>query len=137
MKPVAIPPQIIEELKKAQRNEITEHHIYLKLAGSIKDKHNSEVLKKIGNDEKAHYEVWKKYTATEVKPSKWRIFKFFWIARIFGITFLTASSGRTSRGRAVTASATTTTMKSMGVIRNPPCLFVNLSVMRAKKVSTR
>ena len=87
MKQSAIPPHIIEELKKAQRNEITEHHIYLKLASVIRDSHNSEVLAGIGNDELKHYHVWKKYTNADVKPSKWRTFKFFWIARIFGLTF--------------------------------------------------
>ncbi|HOP31752.1 MAG TPA: VIT1/CCC1 transporter family protein, partial [Spirochaetota bacterium] len=87
MKQAAIPPQIIEEIKKAQRNEITEHHIYLRLASVIKDRKNSEVLSKIGNDELRHYELWKKFTGVDVKPSKWKIFKFFWIARIFGLTF--------------------------------------------------
>lgn len=87
MKQAAIPPQIIEEIKRAQRNEITEHHIYLRLASVIKDRKNSEVLSKIGNDELKHYEIWKKYTGLDVKPSRWKIFVFFWIARIFGLTF--------------------------------------------------
>lgn len=82
-----LPPQIFKQLLKAQKNEITEYHIYSRLADSIKDKNNSKVLRKIGADEKRHYEIWKKYTGTEVKPSKWKIKKFFWIARIFGLTF--------------------------------------------------
>lgn len=82
-----LPPQIFKQLLKAQKNEITEYHIYSRLADSIKDKNNSEILRKIGSDEKRHYEIWKKYTGIEVKPSKWQIKKFFWIARIFGITF--------------------------------------------------
>lgn len=87
MKEIHIPEQVIDQLKILQRNEITEHHIYMKLSSSIKDKHNSEVLKKIANDEKTHYEVWKNYTGVEIKPSRWKIFRFFWIARIFGLTF--------------------------------------------------
>ncbi len=87
MKQADIPASIIPVLLKAQRNEITEYHIYTKLADSIKDKHNSDVLRKIGNDEKAHYEIWKKYTGIEVKPSRFRIFKFYWISKIFGLTF--------------------------------------------------
>ena len=82
-----IPDSIIPVLLKAQKNEITEYHIYTKLADSIKDEHNSSVLRKIGNDEKAHYEIWKKFTGKDVKPAKWKIFKFFWIAKIFGLTF--------------------------------------------------
>jgi VIT1/CCC1 family predicted Fe2+/Mn2+ transporter len=87
MKQTAIPESIIPVLLKAQMNEITEYHIYTKLADSIKDEHNSSVLRKIGNDEKAHYEIWKKYTGKDVNPNRWRIFKFFWIAKIFGLTF--------------------------------------------------
>ena len=87
MKTIHIPEEVIDQLKIAQRSEITEHYIYTKLADSIKDKHNSDVLKKIAKDEKTHSEVWKKYTGVDVKPSRWRIFKFFWIARIFGLTF--------------------------------------------------
>ncbi len=82
-----LPPQILNQLLKAQKNEITEYHIYSRLADSIKDKKNSKVLRKIGEDEKRHYDIWKKYTGTDVKPSRWKIMKFFWIAKIFGITF--------------------------------------------------
>lgn len=83
----AIPAQIIQQLIKAQKNEITEYHIYTRLADTIKDKKNSSVLRKIGEDEKRHYEIWKKYTGADVKPSRWQIIKFFWIARILGLTF--------------------------------------------------
>ncbi len=83
----AIPAQIIQQLIKAQKNEITEYHIYTRLADTVKDKKNSSVLRKIGEDEKRHYEIWKKYTGIDVAPSKWQITKFFWIARILGLTF--------------------------------------------------
>jgi VIT1/CCC1 family predicted Fe2+/Mn2+ transporter len=87
MKQTDIPESIIPVLLKAQKNEITEYHIYAKLADSVKDEHNSSVLRKIGNDEKVHYEIWKKFTGVDVKPSRWKIFKFYWIAKIFGLTF--------------------------------------------------
>jgi len=87
MKKIEVPESIIPVLIKAQRNEITEFHIYQKLADTVKDEHNSGVLRKIGNDEKAHYEIWKKYTGIDVKPNRWKIFKFYWIARILGLTF--------------------------------------------------
>ncbi len=87
MKQTDIPESIIPVLIKAQQNEITEYHIYTKLADTVKDEHNSEVLRKIGHDEKAHYEIWKKYTGVDVKPDRWKIFKFYWIAKIFGLTF--------------------------------------------------
>ncbi len=87
MKNTTIPEPVLKHLVKAQRNELTEHHIYLRLSESISDKHNSDVLRKIAHDEHAHSEIWKKYTGVEVKPSRWKIFKFFWISKIFGLTF--------------------------------------------------
>jgi VIT1/CCC1 family predicted Fe2+/Mn2+ transporter len=87
MQATAIPESIIKQLIKAQRSELTEYKIYTKLAESVKDEHNSNVLRKIARDEKMHSEIWKKYTGVDVKPSRWKIFKFFWISRIFGLTF--------------------------------------------------
>lgn len=87
MKKIAIPESVIPVILKAQKNEITEYHIYTRLADSIRDKHNSDVLRKIGNDEKAHYEYWKNFTGTDVKPRRFRIFRFYWISKIFGLTF--------------------------------------------------
>jgi len=71
----------------AERNEITEHFIYEKLARSIKDTHNQEVLRRISNDELKHYEFWRKYTQKDVKPSEFMIWKYFLISKIFGVTF--------------------------------------------------
>lgn len=77
----------IEQLKQFQKNEITEYYIYTRLARKIKNQKNSEMLEKIGNDEMRHYLIWKEFTNAEIKPNWWKVFKFYWIARIFGITF--------------------------------------------------
>ena len=74
-------------LLEAQRNEITEHHIYRKLARSTKNRHNSEVLRKISDDELRHYEFWKSHTGQDVNPSRWKIWKYYVISRLFGLTF--------------------------------------------------
>jgi len=71
----------------AQRNEITEHFIYEKLSRSIKDPHNKKILKRISSDELKHYNFWKKYTHEDAKPDKLKVWKYFLISRIFGITF--------------------------------------------------
>lgn len=82
---------MIKDLKKtlllAQANEITEYHIYTRLAKKMKDKKNAEILENIANDELRHAEFWKGYTKKEVKPIKWKILFYYWIARILGITF--------------------------------------------------
>jgi VIT1/CCC1 family predicted Fe2+/Mn2+ transporter len=78
---------IIKQVLTFQKNEITEYHIYSRLARSIKNRDNSRVLQAIADDERRHYEFWIKLSRREVKPDRWKVFKFFWIARIFGITF--------------------------------------------------
>lgn len=83
----ALDNDTLRQLHTAQKNEITEYHIYLKLAKATKDRHNRQVLEQIAKDELRHYKFWFQYTQTEVKPSKWQILKFCWISRILGITF--------------------------------------------------
>jgi VIT1/CCC1 family predicted Fe2+/Mn2+ transporter len=82
---------INEELRKRllvhQKNEITEHHIYNKLAGRMKDEENRRILEKISGDELRHYNSWRNHTGQDVEPDKWRIWKYYWISRIFGFTF--------------------------------------------------
>ncbi|MGD8405229.1 MAG: VIT1/CCC1 transporter family protein [Anaerolineales bacterium] len=74
-------------LAKFQRIEITEHNIYKRLARSIGDPENSEILDQIADDELRHYEDWKKYTEREIKPNMWDVWKYYLISRIFGFTF--------------------------------------------------
>src|SRR5210317_1597438 len=74
-------------LENFQRIEITEYHIYKRLAKSIKDPENRLVLEKIAEDELRHAEDWKKYTQREIKPNQWDIFKYILISRLFGFTF--------------------------------------------------
>ena len=71
----------------AQKNEITEHFIYEKLANSVKNSRNREILKNISMDELKHYNFWRKYTGRDVKPSRLKIWKYFLLSKIFGITF--------------------------------------------------
>ena len=77
----------VKQVKTFQQNEITEYYIYSRLARKVKNKKNAETLQKIGDDEMRHYMFWKEYSGVDVKPNKWSIFKFYWIARMFGITF--------------------------------------------------
>jgi VIT1/CCC1 family predicted Fe2+/Mn2+ transporter len=82
---------IDDELKKKiltfQRNEITEHYIYRKLAQSVKDEQNKQVLLDISDEELKHYQIWKTYTNQDVKPARLMLLKYYLIARILGITF--------------------------------------------------
>ena len=79
--------KMIKEMKRMQRNEITEWVIYHKIAKRVKSKANQEILIKIANEEKRHYEMWKELTKVEIRPSKWRIFITNLLSIIFGYTF--------------------------------------------------
>lgn len=74
-------------LETFQRIEITEYHIYKRLAKSINDPENSKILDLIADDELRHYEDWKKYTQRDIKPNMWAVWKYYLISRIFGFTF--------------------------------------------------
>ncbi|MGV8136277.1 MAG: VIT1/CCC1 family protein [Mangrovibacterium sp.] len=87
MEQKSLSPETRRQLIIAQRNELTEHHIYARLAKSTKDTANSAVLNKIAADELNHYHIWKSYTGRDVNPDHWHIRKFYWISRIFGLTF--------------------------------------------------
>lgn len=82
-----IDEQTNKTLLRFQQNEITESLVYTKLAAIEKDETNRDVLLQIAAEEKGHYAIIKKYTEKEVTPNKWRIAKYYWLARILGITF--------------------------------------------------
>jgi VIT1/CCC1 family predicted Fe2+/Mn2+ transporter len=82
-----VPREIQEKMLEMQQGEITEYHIYSRLAKSTKDPENSQVLQNIGDDERRHAERLQKHTGKDVKPNRLRIFFYYWIARIFGLTF--------------------------------------------------
>ncbi len=74
-------------LLKDQQDEITAHHLYLKLSKVIKDKKNSGIIRNIADDEMNHYDRLKKVTGKTLKPERGKIILFFWLTRIFGLTF--------------------------------------------------
>jgi VIT1/CCC1 family predicted Fe2+/Mn2+ transporter len=80
-------PEIRQKLLTFQKVEITENHIYSRLAGTVKSPENRQVLEKIAADEMRHYEQWRRYTGESVAPDHRAISKYFWISRILGFTF--------------------------------------------------
>jgi VIT1/CCC1 family predicted Fe2+/Mn2+ transporter len=79
--------QLRQTLLAYQRNEITEHQIYRRLAGRIKSPENRRVLEHIAEDELRHYEQWRRYTQTDVPADRWSVWKYGLISRILGFTF--------------------------------------------------
>jgi VIT1/CCC1 family predicted Fe2+/Mn2+ transporter len=80
-------PALIATLIAMQRGEITEYHIYKKIAAAQKDPHNRDVLTRIAEDELGHYGIWKRYTRQDVSPDIPRIWFYYLIALVSGITF--------------------------------------------------
>ena len=80
-------PKAREIILKMQQNELTESVIYEKIAKFAKGEENKETLLRLAREERAHYEIWKKYTGTEMKPEKAKVLRFTMIARILGFTF--------------------------------------------------
>lgn len=83
----SVSSQAMEIIKRMQQSELTESVIYAEIAQFAKGDINKETLMRLAKEEKAHYEIWKRYTGIEMKPEKWKIFKYKLIARIFGFTF--------------------------------------------------
>ncbi len=72
----------------AQRTEMTEHAIYLRLAEKTKDPNNAAILRQIGMQELSHAEFWETKTGTVVKPSAWKVRRTVALAKILGPTFV-------------------------------------------------
>ena len=74
-------------IRKMQQSELTESVIYEKIAAFAKGEENRATLLRLSREEKAHYEIWKKYTGETMKPEKGKVFWYTAIARILGFTF--------------------------------------------------
>jgi VIT1/CCC1 family predicted Fe2+/Mn2+ transporter len=79
--------EIRKELLKAQRTEITEYHVYTRIAKTLADENNRQIIEEIGQDEKRHYHAWRGYTGQDVKPNRLLIWLYTTISRLFGFTF--------------------------------------------------
>lgn len=72
----------------AQRQEVTEYHVYTKLAAVCKDEKNAKVLRSIGEAERRHAGFWRGMTGVDASPDRWRVFIHVLMARILGLTFV-------------------------------------------------
>jgi VIT1/CCC1 family predicted Fe2+/Mn2+ transporter len=70
-----------------QRTEITEYHIYKKLARRVKSAENAKLLDRIAEDELRHYNGWKQHTGEEVQPRWFHVWFYYILSLSFGFTF--------------------------------------------------
>ncbi|NLW50652.1 MAG: rubrerythrin family protein [Candidatus Brocadiaceae bacterium] len=73
---------------KAQRSELTEHHIYSRLARAVSDEQDREVLERIAADELRHSEMLREHTGRSPAPNWLKVWWFYLLARLFGYTFV-------------------------------------------------
>ena len=74
-------------IRRMQQNELDESVIYKNIASFAKGKENRRTLLRLSKEERAHCEIWKKYTGEELKPNRAKVLFYTVIARIFGFTF--------------------------------------------------
>ena len=80
-------PQAMSIIKKMQQNELTESVIYARIAAFAKGGENKATLRRLSQEEKAHYEIWKKYTGLSMEPETGKVLKYTLLARALGFTF--------------------------------------------------
>lgn len=74
-------------IQKMQQNELNESVIYEKIAKFAKGDENKKTLLRLAKEEKAHCDIWQKYTGEMPKINKLKVFKFVFIAWLLGFTF--------------------------------------------------
>ncbi|KUG05482.1 nodulin 21-related [hydrocarbon metagenome] len=79
----SIMPALIAE----QKSELTSHHLYRRLSASLEPSANADILRSISSDELRHHDEIKKITGADVKPSRWKVYFYYYISVIFGVTF--------------------------------------------------
>jgi len=83
--------ELTKELKKKirifQQTEITEYHVYSRLARRVGTEKNRKMLEKIAEDERRHAIFWQEYTKKEIHPNRFKVLFYSWISRILGFTF--------------------------------------------------
>lgn len=83
--------QLSESVRKQvlafQQTEITEHHIYRRLAKRVGSPENAKIIEQIAEDELQHYKGWKKYTKQDIQPRWFYVWFYYFISVLFGFTF--------------------------------------------------
>src|SRR5215216_7851957 len=82
-----LPESVREQVLQFQRTEITEHHIYARLAKKVNSPENAQIMEKIAQDELRHYNEWKHYSQQDIQPNWSKVWWYYLISRTFGYTF--------------------------------------------------
>ena len=67
----------INELKKAQQDELLSTEVYGRLSKLVKDPHNARLLKQISEEERHHANTFSKYTGETLKVNQLKVLFMF------------------------------------------------------------
>lgn len=79
--------KVLDEIRKMQLNEATEHIIYSLMAKHAKGE-NAKLLSQIAADEKEHADIWSRYTRQMPRPNAAKILFYRVCGVLFGLTFV-------------------------------------------------
>lgn len=82
-----ISQQAMDIIRTMQQNEVNEGCIYENIAKFAKGEENKATLLRLAQEERAHANIWAKYTDAQLKPKKLKVFWYTLIARVLGFTF--------------------------------------------------
>jgi VIT1/CCC1 family predicted Fe2+/Mn2+ transporter len=85
-RPSGVDEALRQRLLVYQRNEITEHHIYRKLARTAAPE-NRSVLEQMAEHELRHYRIWRSHTEQDVAPDRIAVWLYYFLSRVLGFTF--------------------------------------------------
>lgn len=79
--------KVLIQLRKAQRDEITQYQIYERLSKTASSSHNRKVLEQIAEDEKRHNNICLEYTCRHISPYRFKVLGYYIVSLIFGLVF--------------------------------------------------
>ncbi len=74
-------------LRAIQKNELNEYLIYQKIAKVVRVPADRAIIERMARQELAHYEMWKKITGQESKASLLKVWFYYVVTRLCGLSF--------------------------------------------------
>lgn len=81
------PKHIKRQIRSMQRDEITGYYVYKGIAKRMKNVENKQILEKIAQQEKNHYDIWTSYLGELNKSYKIKVFLYNILSIVLGYTF--------------------------------------------------
>lgn len=87
MKEERLSGDLLKQVLQFQQDEVNSFAIYSRLADSLPDEANAAVMRRIAEEEAKHAARWEGVTGKKLKPSRFKVSFFFFLARFLGLTF--------------------------------------------------